>query len=75
MLVCQACEAEIAIKHRFSIISFVSFVAAVALVKMYPETVWYWVGWLLLFVSSTFHLAAVPLKIVNAGPNHAKYHS
>ena len=75
MLVCKSCQAEIAIQRTFSAINIVALVAGGALIKFFPESVLFWLGWVVMFVGCSYHLATVPLKIVKAGPNHAKYNS
>ena len=72
---CKSCKAEITIEKMFSGSNIFSIVLALPLIVLFPKTIMFWAGWFVLFVGCTFHLAKVPLKIVNAGPNHAKYKS
>lgn len=74
-LTCKSCQAEIGIKEMYSPVNIFSVVVALPLIKLFPDSAVYWVGWFVLFVGCTFHLAKVPLKIINEGPNHAKYNS
>ena len=75
MNVCKSCQAEIAIQRTFSAINIIALAAGLALVKLFPESLLFWLGWVVMFIGCSYHLATVPLKIVNPGPNHAKYNS
>ena len=72
---CKSCKAEVRIKKVFSAANILSIVVALPLIKLFPESILFWVGWLVLFFGCTYHLAKVPLKVLNAGPNHAEYNS
>lgn len=59
----------------FSISNLLAIVVGISLIKFFSGSYLVWVGWAILVVGSTYHLATVPLKVVNAGPNHGKYNS
>ena len=59
----------------FSIGSFVAFVIGLVLIKVYTDMLLFWFGWLVLVIGSTYHLATVPLKVRNKGPNYADFNS
>ena len=73
--VCKSCEAEVAINRIFSFSNVAALTIWLLLIKLFPDTVLYWLGWAVLLVGCAYHLVRVPLKVVNPGPNHAKYHS
>ncbi len=74
-MTCKFCKAEVGIENMFSSVNIISVIIALPLIKLFSESFLYWAGWLVLIVGCTYHLVKVPLKIINAGPNHAKYNS
>ena len=74
-ITCTSCKAKLAINSIFSITNILSLVIGFALIKLFPGTVLFWLGGLVAVAGSTYHLAVVPLKVINKGPNHEQYHS
>ncbi len=75
IITCRNCKAELGITSTFSIGSFVAFVIGLVLIRVYTDTLLFWLGWIVLAIGSTYHLATVPLKVRNKGPDYADYNS
>lgn len=75
IFICKSCKAELKIERLFSTINLVPIMILVPNLKLFSSPVLHWIAWPVLLAGCTFHLARVPLKVVNPGPNHAKYHS
>jgi len=75
IITCNNCKAKLGISSMFTAGGLILFVAGIALIKLYSGSFLYWLGWLVLMLSSVYHLSQVPLKIRNKGPNHDQYRS
>lgn len=69
---CNSCEAELGVKF-YSALLIVTFIIGVPLVKIYP-----WlsplniIGWVIIIVGSTLHMAKIPFFVRNIGAKNAR---
>ena len=74
-MTCKSCRAELGVQAIFSVLNVSSFIVFILTFTFFRESYLYWLGWLVLIFGGTCHLAQVPLKVINPGPNHGEYNS
>jgi len=72
---CKSCKAELKIDRLFSTVNLVPIIIFMPNLKLYSGPLIHWIAWPAMITGCALHLARVPLRVVNPGPNHAKYHS